>query len=630
MTTYDLSSSNPNYTDNNSGDTFILESSNTTYTINGSGSDETISEAAGISGVTLNIANNGDIVTLTGSSETLNVNGTGIAFYNDAVGGEDSINMAANATATINGNGNSIGLTTNGGVSITGGTSSAPNYVNNNSAAGNNSVFIYANSNVVFEGTAGGGFDVNGTGITVAASGYGVGAIAGSTFTLNGGGDDVATAANVTETINGNNDWIGLLTGDAISITGGTSSAPNYVNNNSAAGNNSVFIYANSNVVFEGTAGGGFDVNGTGITVAASGYGVGAIAGSTFTLNGGGDDVATAANVTETINGNNDWIGLLTGDAISITGGTSSAPNYVNNNSAAGNNSVFIYANSNVVFEGTAGGGFDVNGTGITVAASGYGVGAIAGSTFTLNGGSDDVDMAAGVTATINGNGNWTGSSAGAGDVVYVNGNGNWITGSSQYTAYFENGSTGNYANGTQYNGQTVYLASNDGVSVTGDECNIFSNSAAGTQNIITAYNSWTFGNTINLTKGYGNDVVHVNSSSTLNNGFYTLVEAGQGNDTIDHDSGAGAVVFEWLAGDVTFNNFHIHDLGNGNYNCIDSMMGNAPPNLNYEYFDSTGYETQGFCSTNQAHTSVEEIITSIPAGHNTPVNTIFINFDRV
>ncbi|WP_158816038.1 matrixin family metalloprotease [Methylocapsa sp. S129] len=330
---------------------------NSSATVNGSndvvgmnGSDETVTA----SDDTINTAANaiGDYVY--GSSDTVNASG---GFSGNVYGGSDTVNF--------NGGADYVGLLNGNGVTD----------VVNNDVAGD-SVNIASNTSATINGT-GGYFGIVGTDVEVTASGDTAETTNGATFTLNGSSDVIDLAVNASVTGYGSGDTINMSGGDYEYVASGTGD----IVNNDVSGD-AVNLASDTSTTIYGT-GGYFGIVGTNVQVIASGDSaetwndvsfnltgnddnvsvgtgsyIGLIAGDqSDTINASGDEIVTQNDVTGTFNGSDDTINL--GENTSVTAvGTENSINMTGAGTSAtvdGANTVDVFGANETLTLGSTG-----------------------------------------------------------------------------------------------------------------------------------------------------------------------------------------------------------------------------------------------------------------------------------
>jgi len=353
------------------------------------------------SGVTVNSAAGTEL--LSGSNNTLNVTGVG---YATLVGSGDLANassstfwLAGGQSTTFNGNGNSIGVSTNDVTNISGGT---------------NTVFV--------NGAASGG--------TINLSNTGAGA---DTLTLAG-----ATGIMV-NLINSNTDVSLQANSTGVSFTS-----------------------VNGGGVVNTATGDSTNFWGNGLTINANGALSCAIVGSNDTANATNSKFWFGTNLSTTINGANNYFGIGANDVLQLSGGgnsvginnsangstidaasTGSSTDSINLAGASGvmvnlenaNTNVSLQANSTGVNFTSANGGGVINtsagdstafiGNGLTINASGALSCAIVGTNDTANATGSKFWFGNNLGSTINGANNYFG--IGANDVLQLSGGGNSV-----------------------------------------------------------------------------------------------------------------------------------------------------------------------------------------------------------
>jgi trimeric autotransporter adhesin len=308
---------------NGSGDTAVLGTGTSIDAIGG-GDDIT---AVSSDSITIGGTNgSADIIDASGEEIGNNVVGTtpaGIYLQNDAQatvnGNSDSLAAGNNDALTLFGNGDATQLGT--GTSL-------------NETGGGNDITAGSADAIVLGGTGGTADIVTASGEvaggqTADGQGTGIELLNGATATINGSSDDTFDGTNVTSTLNGTADIVNMSGGDTATINGSGELVTGDVAGDIAN------LDSNTSVTITGT-GGQFQVEGTGVTVGASGEIGSSVNDASLSLSGNNDTMTLGAGSS---------LLLFAGDqsdSISLSGGTVAMQNNDGNTTIAGSNDSLV------------------------------------------------------------------------------------------------------------------------------------------------------------------------------------------------------------------------------------------------------------------------------------------------
>ena len=332
---------------------------------------------------------NGDGNTLVGTvNETVTQNGTG---YIDTLGAGSVINnTAAKASFTVNGSG--IKVTAAGGdtVSLTGDGNTLVGTVNETvTQNGTGYIDTLGAGSVINNTAAKASFTVNGSGIKVTAAG-------GDTVSLTGDGNTLVGTVNETVTQNGTG-YIDTL--GAGSVINNTAAKASFTVNGSgikvtAAGLDAVTDTGTANS-FTFLYGGTFTESGVKASDVVTGNGVTIwlnVAGEALKVSGGSNVITTNINANVGVLGDRNTIGVGNGSTVGLSG---------NSEVLYGSNTlVNLSTNTTVTISGTND-AIVVGGTNIGITTSREVISTRSGSSFSLFGSGDTIDLLANSKALL-------------------------------------------------------------------------------------------------------------------------------------------------------------------------------------------------------------------------------------
>jgi hypothetical protein len=457
--------------------------------------------------------------------------------------------------------------------------------------------------------------DISGTGAVTDLSNASISLAPGSSATIIGGADAVNAASGSTLTLTGDNNALTLAANSAASLTGigesvfGSGAAVTLGANSSAsfAGSGNTINAAQGDVIAEDNAvinvaqGASVTIVGTGDVVVAGGNDLIAVigggdivslngAGNTAVLFGNGnadivngdiagDDVALAGATTATVNGAGGGINLGAGDTLT----TSNEAIYAAENTTG----VTVYGSGDVVnaasgFLGTVVGGGDtvnLNGANNTAVLIGNGnadtvngdnagndVALAGGTAATVNGAGGAINLSAGDTltasneavyaaanttsATVNGSGDvvnaasgFVGNVVGGGDTVNLNGVNNTAILTGNGTADTVNGDTA--GNDVSLGGGTTATINGAGgaINISAGDTLTASNEAIYAAANTTSATVTGSGDVVNAASGFVGNVVGGGDTVNLNGAGNTAILTGNGTaDTVNGDTAGNDV----------------------------------------------------------------------------------------